>query len=99
MKKVLFFSFLIISSFSLFAQMPGGMMGAGQSANSAIGRLYGKLIDSSGKGIGDASMMLLQNKYDSATKKNREVLLKGVTTQANGDFNFEGLPIFRPLKL
>jgi outer membrane receptor protein involved in Fe transport len=56
-------------------------------------------VDSTGKGIGDASVLLLQNKFDSATKKNKEVLLKGVTTQANGDFNFEELPIFRPLKL
>src|SRR4029078_10454742 len=61
--------------------------------------VYGKLVDSTGKSIGDASVMLLQNKYDSTLKKNKEVLLKGMVTQSNGDFNFEELPIFRPLKL
>ena len=65
----------------------------------SMGRIYGKLVDSTGKAIGDASVILLQNKYDSTLKKNKEVLLKGMTTQANGDFNFEGLPIFRPLQL
>ena len=35
----------------------------------------------------------------STVKKNKEVLLKGMTTQANGDFNFEELPVFRPLQL
>src|SRR5690349_6604574 len=88
----------VIISSGLFAQMPG-MSGMGSGGSASIGRLYGKLVDSSGKGIGDASVMLLQNKYDSISKKNKEVLLKGMITQANGDFNFEELPIFKPLKL
>src|SRR6266536_4767277 len=96
MKKFLFFLAIIFSSSFVFAQIPG--TGGGKSMP-AIGRIYGKLIDSTGKGIGDASVMLLQNKYDTVTKKNKEVLLKGMTTQANGDFNFEELPIFRPLLL
>src|ERR1700730_3439332 len=96
MKKLLYSFVCIFSSSILFAQMPG--MGGGKSMP-AIGRIYGKLIDSTGKGIGDASVMLLQNKYDSITKKNKEVLLKGMSTQANGDFNFEELPVFRPLML
>jgi hypothetical protein len=99
MKKLVFLSCMILSSLALFAQMPGGMTGGAQRTMPNMGRLYGKLVDSTGKGIGDASVLLLQNKFDSATKKNKEVLLKGVTTQANGDFNFEELPIFRPLKL
>ena len=96
MKKFLFFVSVIFSSSYLLAQMPG--MGGGKSMP-AIGRIYGKLVDSTGKGIGDASVMLLQNKYDSVVKKNKEILLKGVTTQPNGDFNFEELPIFSSLKL
>src|SRR5688572_22109369 len=99
MKKLFSLSAIILSSFSVFAQMPGGMMGGGQGTSSTIGRIYGKLVDSSGKGIGDASVLLLQTKFDSATKKNKDVLLKGMTTQANGDFNLEELPVFKPLKL
>src|SRR5687768_1599119 len=96
-KLLLLTSFVFISSV-LFAQMPG-MMGGRGGAMPSVGRLYGKLVDSAGKGIGDASVVLLQTKYDSVSKKNKDVLLKGMTTQANGDFNFEELPIFRLLKL
>jgi outer membrane receptor protein involved in Fe transport len=97
MKKLLLFATVIFSSLSLLAQMPG--MGGGGRTIPSIGRLYGKVVDSSGKVIPDATVLLLQTKFDSATKKNKEVLLKGITTQTNGDFNFEQLPIFRPLKL
>jgi ferric enterobactin receptor len=81
--KKLFLSAVLVFSFSfLFAQMPG--MGAGKGMPN-MGRIYGKLIDSTGKGISDATVLLLQNKYDSTLKKNKEVLLKGMTTQSNGD--------------
>lgn len=96
MKKLFFLFCLTSLAFSVFAQMPGA--GNGKPIPN-MGRLYGKLVDSTGKGIGDATVLLLQGKFDSVTKKNREVLLKGITTQANGDFNFEELPIFRPLRL
>jgi outer membrane receptor protein involved in Fe transport len=96
MRKLLLLVAAVFISFSLLAQMPG--MGGGKSMP-AIGRIFGKLVDSTGKAISDASVILLQSKYDSIAKKNKEVLLKGVTTQANGDFNFEELPIFKPLKL
>lgn len=93
MKKFLFLLSTVIASLSLFAQMPGGR------TMPAVGRLYGKLVDSTGKGIGDASVLLLQTRFDSVTKKSKDVLLKGITTQANGDFNLEELPVFKPLKL
>jgi outer membrane receptor protein involved in Fe transport len=100
MKNFVFVFAILISSFSLSAQMP--MMGGGARGGQAppsIGRVYGKLTDSTGKGIGDASVLMLHTVFDSSSKKNKEVLLKGVTTQANGDFNLEELPIFKPLKL
>lgn len=98
MRKIFLLFAVIVLSVSLSAQMPGMQAGA-QKTPPSIGRIYGKLVDSSGKGVGDASVILLQSKFDSVTKKNKESLLKGVTSQANGDFNFEDLPIFRPLKL
>ncbi|HUS01094.1 MAG TPA: carboxypeptidase regulatory-like domain-containing protein, partial [Chitinophagaceae bacterium] len=100
MRKLFLLFATIVLSISLSAQMPG-MPGAGAQRGSlpSIGRIYGKLVDSSGKGIGNASVILLQSKFDTVTKKNKEILLKGITSQANGDFNFEDLPIFRPLKL
>jgi hypothetical protein len=63
------------------------------------GHIYGKLVDSTGKGIGDASVLLLQSRFDSLTKKTKEVLLKGLSAQANGDFSFEDLPLRGALTL
>lgn len=85
----------LLATATLMAQAPGGA----RPAPPSIGRLYGRLVDSAGKGIGDASVMLLQSRMDTATKKIKEVLLKGATTQANGDFNLEDLPIMGQFKL
>lgn len=65
----------------------------------SVGRIYGKLVDSSGKGLRDASVVVLQNRMDTVTHKVKDVLLKGTSTGANGDFNLEGLPIFGNLKV
>ncbi len=97
MKQFLFLFGAVVLSSAVFAQMPFGS--GGQRTIPNMGRIYGKLVDSAGKGIGDASVLLLESKYDSTTKKSKDVLLKGMTTQANGDFNFEELPVFKPLKL
>lgn len=84
----------------LMAQAPGGMgAGAGKGGPPAIGRIYGKLVDSTGKGIRDATVLLLQDRMDTATHKMKEKLIKGVTSQANGDFNLEELPIMGKFKL
>lgn len=87
---------LTILCFSLFAQAPAG---APRQAPPSIGRIYGKLVDSSGRAIRDASVVVLQRKMDTVTRAWKEVLLKGVATQANGDFNIEGLPVMGQLKL
>lgn len=100
MKKVLFALFIVMGMMSAQAQMPAGMApGSRSQAAPSIGRVYGKLVDSSGKGIRDASVVLLTNRMDTVTKKMKQVLLKGVTSQANGDFNLEGLPIMGQLTL
>ena len=65
MKKLFLIAIFICSFSLLFAQMPG----MGGKAMPNLGRVYGKLVDSTGKSIGDASVMLLQNKFDSTLKK------------------------------
>ncbi len=80
--------------FAVQAQFPGG---GGKVPN--MGHIYGKIIDSSGHPISEATVIVLQNKMDSATKKRKFVLLKGLSTTANGTFDFEDLPMFGGLKL
>lgn len=96
MKNLTLLICMLLGGMALQAQMPPG--GAGRSVPN-MGHIYGKLVDSAGKPIADATVLLLHNKYDSATKKSKQVLLKGLTTTAKGEFNFEDLPIFGPLKL
>ncbi|HZK63813.1 MAG TPA: carboxypeptidase-like regulatory domain-containing protein, partial [Puia sp.] len=94
MKRFLLFMISFASCCALRAQFPGG---GGKVPN--MGHIYGKIIDSTGHGVNGATVILLQNKRDTATKKNKFVLLKGLSTKANGDFNFEDLPMFGGLKL
>lgn len=94
MKKFLLLVFVALASFWSYSQMPGG---GGQQAN--IGHIYGKVVDSAEKAIGDVTVLILQNKYDAKTKKNKEVLLKGMTTKNNGEFSLDALPMFGKLKL
>lgn len=78
---------------------PGGVAGGGGREGVAGGHLYGKLVDSTGHGIGHASVLILRISKDPATGKRKDVLLKGVTTQNNGDFSAEDLPVNSPLKI
>lgn len=96
MKKIFLAVYILLASLVVSAQMPGGAAG-GQQAN--IGHVYGKVVDSAGKAIGDVSVLLLQSKYDANTKKTKEVLFKGMTTKANGEFSLSELPMFGKLKL
>ncbi len=96
MKKILFLLAAFGLSVSASAQMPGN--GKMQAAPN-IGHIYGKLIDSAGKPVSDASVILLQSRFDTASKKVKDVLLKGLTTKSIGEFSFEELPMFGNLKL
>ena len=94
MKKFLFLALVVCFSTATIAQFPGGAPGNGKmQAPPSIGHVFGKVIDSAGKPVSAASVLILQARYDSATKENRFILLKGVTTENNGDFNFEDLPV------
>jgi ferric enterobactin receptor len=100
MKKAFFFTTALLLSISLFAQFPmgGGNAKGGQSVPN-MGHVYGKIVDKEMKPIQDVSIIILHGVFDTVTKKRKEVLLKGVSTKANGEFSLEDLPIMGPLKL
>ena len=100
MKKIaLLTSIILMAAFSVMAQIP--MAGNGKQGQQApnIGHVYGKITDSLGAPISDVSVLLLQNKFDTVTKKRKDVLLKGLTTKGNGEFSFCELPMFGQLNL
>ncbi|WP_212006166.1 outer membrane beta-barrel family protein [Chitinophaga sp. HK235] len=101
MRKIYSFIMLFLLAMQASAQAPGakgpgGMAGKGPGN---IGHVYGKLIDSEGKPIGYASVIILQGRMDTATKKMKDVLVKGVLTKTNGEFSLDELPLRGPLKL
>lgn len=98
--KNLFFSItLLFFSVSSFAQYPGaaGRM-AGQNMN--VGHFYGKIIDSAtNKPLEAASVQLLQNKFDSVSKKRKDVIVSGMLTTKKGEFSLENLAVMASYKL
>ncbi|WP_295124022.1 outer membrane beta-barrel protein [uncultured Chitinophaga sp.] len=95
MKKILSLITLLYLPFAMMAQMPGAPAGAaaGRQAMPNMGHVYGKLVDKDNKPVPFASVMIMQSKFDTATKKQKDVLLKGMITEMNGDFSFEELPL------
>jgi len=101
MKKILPAIAALMCSMQLFAQSPQSGVPAGKAGFTGgnNGHIYGKIVDSLGKAIADASVIVLQTRYNAATKKSKEVLVKGVTTAGNGEFDIEDLPTAGKLKL
>ena len=98
MKKIGLLLLGMISSHWMMAQYPGAGRppGAGMSSqNMNIGHFYGKIVDAkTAKGIDGASVQLIGNKFDTVTKKMKQVIYNTQITKAIGDFSFENLPIF-----
>lgn len=101
MRKFLVVGILNLFFVSAFAQMPGGMRAGGGGAQSMnIGHFFGKLVDSkTNKGLESVTVQLIGNKFDTVTKKMKEAILSTQITKANGDFNFENLPVFGNFKM
>ncbi|MDB5253173.1 MAG: hypothetical protein JWP27_2342, partial [Flaviaesturariibacter sp.] len=94
-----FFSVLLLSflTFGALAQMPGGgRPGGGQTMT---GRFYGRVVDASNKGLEAASVVLVTNRMDTATKQRKEVVIGGMLSASNGDFSIENIPVMGQYKL
>jgi len=99
--------FLLVCVFTMaisitHAQMPGGGANRGQMGgqNMNLGHFYGKILDSaSNKPLEAASVMLIQNKFDSVTKKRKDVVVGGMLTTKKGEFSIENVNIMAQYKL
>ncbi len=74
------------------AGMGGGRPGGFNGAGMPIGHVFGKVTDPNGKGLADASVILLQSKFDTVAKKPKDILFKALVSRSNGDFSFESVP-------
>jgi outer membrane receptor protein involved in Fe transport len=102
MRKIFTLIVLALALQPSFSQYPGGGRpgGGAGSQNTNIGHFYGKLVDSkTNKGIEAVTVQLTGNKFDTATKKMKEVVLTTLITKPNGDFSFDNLSLFGNFKL
>ncbi|MEZ4988659.1 MAG: outer membrane beta-barrel protein [Saprospiraceae bacterium] len=95
MKKWLFLPLLlsIVFSLSLAAQPPGGGGGRMDRSRMSVGRIYGKVVDENGKGVGYATVQLMGKTFDRQTRSLVDTIWAGQLTEDNGDFNIEKLPV------
>ncbi|HTJ11757.1 MAG TPA: hypothetical protein VL547_07020, partial [Dinghuibacter sp.] len=100
--KYLFLLFALLSFCAAFAQGPPPGDRPGPGGTGATGRLYGKIVDSTGHGIAHVSVLVLGPAAKGAADGKgapgapaggKNVLLKGGETQSNGDFSIEDLPL------
>lgn len=96
---ILFFTATMLTS--AVAQPPAGAMnrqGGGQNMN--MGHFYGKVVDAkTNRPIGSATIQLIGQKFDTVTKKPKDVITATLITENNGDFSIENLAVFGKFKL
>ncbi len=89
----------VLAGYTTFAQNPMGN-GNRNGNQQMTGSFYGKLIETkSAKPVEYASVQLVQNKFDSATRKRKEVVIAGMLTKVNGEFSLENIPVSGQFKL
>ena len=74
-------------------------MQRGQQGPNITGRFYGKVVDPANKGVEAASVTLVTTRMDTATKKQKEVIVGGMLTSNSGDFSVENVPVMGRYKL
>ncbi len=82
--------------------MPGGGANRGQMGgqNMNLGHFYGKVLESvTNKPLEAASVLLVQNKFDTATKKRKDVIVGGMLTDKKGEFSIENINVMGQYKL
>ena len=101
-KQIPFFLFLgyFFLAYGLVeAQRPQQGQGNWNRGNMPKGKMYGKIVDQDGKGVGYASVQLVGMQFDSTTKSMKEILLAGQLSAGNGDFVLSEVPMRRQYTL
>jgi hypothetical protein len=94
---------LLASTITASAQPAAGSMPGGDALRQFtvpnIGRIFGKILDDNDKPVSGATVVLLHTRFDTTSKKNKDLLLKSGAAKSNGDFSFEEVPAFGEFKL
>lgn len=96
MRKISGLLVFVLAALTTMAQMPGNRPAGGAQMT---GRFYGKVVDAANKGIEAASVTLVTSRMDSATRTQKEIVVTGMLTAANGEFSLENVPVMGRYKL
>src|SRR5215831_9131675 len=94
----------LVSFFTAISQVPPGAQGQGRRGFGgqvpSIGHFYGKVVDArNNKGLDGVSVILIQSKFDTVSKKRKDTVVSGMITESKGNFSLENLPIFGNFRL
>jgi outer membrane receptor protein involved in Fe transport len=90
---------LLALTLTVSAQNPMMNRGSRNGGQMPTGRLYGKVVDANNKAVEAASVTLVANKMDTATKKPTEAVVGGMLTDKKGEFSIENVPLFGRYKI
>jgi outer membrane receptor protein involved in Fe transport len=105
MKQVLLCCLTLFSFCAAISQVPPGAPGQGRRGGfggqvPSIGHFYGKIVDArNNKGLDGVSVVLIQSKFDTVSKKRKDTVVSGMITESKGNFSLENLPIFGNFRL
>jgi len=99
MQKSFFFTALLAISTLLPLAAQGPQGGNFDPSKMNIGRMYGRVVDEAGKGVGYATVQLFGKKFDPQTQTLRDTTWAGQLSEDNGDFNLEKLPVVGEFEL
>ncbi len=85
---------LLIASLiaSLASAQPTFNRGAG-GGQMPTGTMYGKVVDGSNRSVEAASVTLVTNRMDTATRQMKQVIVGGMLSSRNGEFRIENIPL------
>lgn len=98
MKSRLFLFLLSVISLNSMAQFPGGGMG-GPRQDPNRGQVSGKVVNPDGEPVEFATVIIMKTEFDSTANESKDVVFKAQTSDMDGTFTFEGLPLMSPIKL
>src|SRR6516225_4466073 len=104
LKEIILGGVVLFSFFTSISQVPPGAQGQGRRGFGgqvpSIGHFYGKIVDArNNKGLDGVSVVLIQSKFDTVSKKRKDTVVSGMITESKGNFSLENLPIFGNFRL
>ncbi len=89
MKSKIILILLSLITFGAYAQFPGGET----MKDPNKGHVFGKIVNQEGEPVEFATVIVMKSELDSTTNEMKDVVVKAQTSEMNGEFDFDQLPM------